>query len=95
MSRISSGVIVLLYIHSLFGEGIPEHLVLHVGRTGRDDQWPFRLQKVRQEAVAILLAQLRMNHAEFDRQFDARPIDEIPDIHLLEARTLAGADTHH
>ena len=35
-----------------------------------------------------------MDHPELHRQLDAHPVDEVPDVHLLESRALAGADAH-
>src|SRR5450830_1898855 len=86
---------VLLDVHALRREGITEQLVLHVRCAAGDDQRALGAKEVSQEAVAVLLAQLRMDHPELDRQLHPHLVDEVPDVELLKAGALAGANAHH
>ena len=85
---------VALYVHALRGEGIAKQLVLHVRCASCDHQRPLGAQDVGQETVSVLLAELRMDHPELDRQFHPHLVDEVPDVQLLKAGALAGADAH-
>ena len=94
MSRMSSGTMSFLTSMPSAAKASRNILFCMLGAQAAMTSGPLRLEEVGQEAVAVLLTELGMDHPELHRQLDAHAVDEVPDVHLLESRALAGADAH-